>query len=369
MALQTLPLWVPLAADGVTQILHPAELQRSILKSIATRSGVVHPPSGITAVGTNTGGDFAGTVVPAAMQLTVAAGAAFIVGRESTLQGAGAYYAYSEASEVVSWPASSGSNRMDSLILQVDDPQYGSIGGNPLGAWWRAVAGSSASARPDSDFTLGGSQYIPGAWLRVYDVLVGASVTQLTQANVAFKGGYSNLLGYTPMYSTAQPATGYFGERGYIIDGGQWVTWNGVNWALTGVNTVTSAVSTGGTTTSTTYTATLSGSTVCGVAFVAPGSGSVRIDFCATQSAGTAVFTLSTFEVRTGAVVGSGTVAFAPTADDETLQNTTASAATSARHTIVTGLTPGSSYNVQMLHRVASGTGTFLRRRVTVTGA
>jgi len=229
MVLQTVGLWVPLAADGVTQVQHPAELNRAFLRAASPRPGVTRP-GGTANNATNLGG-FAATIVPAAMQLTVAAGACFIPGQENTLQSAGNYFAYSEASEVITWPAASGSNRMDSLLLQISDPQYGSIGGNPLGPFWRAVAGSSASARPDSDFKSGGSQYVPGAWIRMYDILVPASATQLTQTNVAFKAGYSSTVGFTPMFLGARPTTGlFYGELAFEMDTGRWYEWNGTAW-------------------------------------------------------------------------------------------------------------------------------------------
>lgn len=224
MGLKTIPLWVPLQPDGTTQVQHPAELLRALTKTMSTRSGVTRPPSAVSA--TNTGG-FAATVVPGAMQLTVAAGAAFAVGRETTLQATGSYFAYSDASEVVAWPAAGGSNRMDSLILRFPDPQYGAAA---YQCYWDPVAGSSASARPDSDFTSGGTQYIAGGWLRMYDILVPASATQLTQGNVAFKAGYANTMGYTPFFSTARPAGLYIGERGAEVDTGFPYVWNGTKW-------------------------------------------------------------------------------------------------------------------------------------------
>lgn len=234
MTLQAVPLWIPLAQDGITQVQHPGELLRALTRLVASRPGVGRP-FGVVGAGGNQG-DFAATVVPAAMQLTVAAGSAAVPGRENTLQGSGHYLAFSEASETVSWPTnSSGSSRMDSLILRIADPQYGSIGGNPLGAWWDAVPGSSGSARPDSDFLSAGAKYIPGAWLRVYDILVPNAATQLLQGNVTFKAGYSNSLGFTPYFSTAVPTGLFLGEQGYVIDTGKTSWWNGVNWYSSGI--------------------------------------------------------------------------------------------------------------------------------------
>jgi hypothetical protein len=216
VGLQLQPAWIPLHPD-LQQVQHPAELDRNLLEHLSGRSGVTRP------------GGFAGTVVPAAMQLEVAAGAAFIEGRENNTQGF--YFAWSNASETLSWPASGGSQRVDSLILRVADPQYGTISGNSR-VYWDAVAGSGGSARPDSDFNSGGSQYVPGAWLRVFDVTVGAGVTQLTQGNVVFKAGYANAMGYVP-YNTALAPTGlYPGEDRWNLDRGYRETWDGSLWRV-----------------------------------------------------------------------------------------------------------------------------------------
>src|SRR5690348_5374509 len=250
MSLQAVPMWVPLSTDGVTQIQHQAEVLRALTRAISTFPGV--GTAGSSASSTNAGGDFAATVVPAAMQLTIAKGVAFIPGREaaSSLQQMGSYFASSEAAETIAWPAnSSGSSRMDSLILQVADPQYGSIGGNPVGAFWRAVAGSSGSARPDSDFLSGGSQYIPGAWLRMYDILVPNAATQLTQSNVAFKAGYSNVHGFWPYPSSGPPSVSplSYGQLGVEIDTGTRTWWNGSTWhSIAAANPISCCYWTGG---------------------------------------------------------------------------------------------------------------------------
>jgi len=216
VGLQLQPAWIPLHPD-LSQVQHPAELDRNLLEHFTGRAGVTRP------------GGFAGTVVPAAMQLTVAAGGAFIEGRENNTQGF--YFAWSNASETLSWPASGGSQRVDSLILRVADPQYGTISGNSR-VYWDAVAGSGGSARPDSDFNSGGSQYVPGAWLRVFDVTVGAGVTQLTQGNVVFKAGYANTTGYVP-YNTALAPTGlYAGERRWNLDRSYSEEWDGSLWRV-----------------------------------------------------------------------------------------------------------------------------------------
>jgi hypothetical protein len=129
---------------------------------------------------------------------------------------------------------------------------------------------------------------------------------------------------------------------------------------------VSNADATSRTTTSTAYTTTLSPATICGIAFVAPPSGKVKILWNNEASNSGASFTLTSPQVATGSTVGSGTVVLA--ADDA--RTTNVGGTTSDRHgasTTCTGLTPGDTYNVALYHRVGSGTGTFLRREVIVS--
>lgn len=127
---------------------------------------------------------------------------------------------------------------------------------------------------------------------------------------------------------------------------------------------------TNGTTTSATFVNSLTTSLIRGVSFVAPPSGKVNVlATCGAANGTIAQFTLVSFEVKTGTSVGSGTV---QTASDENTasQFQSAVAASNGQHTaagLVTGLTPGASYNACITYRVTSGTGTFNRRRITVT--
>lgn len=105
----------------------------------------------------------------------------------------------------------------------------------------------------------------------------------------------------------------------------------------------------------------------CGVAFVAPTTGRVKIDHSGWQSNSAANFTMTAPVVRQGSTVGSGTVVLAASDD-----NTVAVAGGGAQYRngtsiLVTGLTPGSAYNVRIEHRVSGGTGTIQRRNVIVT--
>jgi hypothetical protein len=129
---------------------------------------------------------------------------------------------------------------------------------------------------------------------------------------------------------------------------------------------VTNADSTSRTTTSATYTTTLSPATICGVAFVAPPSGKVKILWDVECSNSTASFTLTSPQIATGGTVGSGTSVLA--ADDaRTINRAATSSERQGASTTCTGLTPGTTYNVALYHRVGGGTGTYLRREVIVS--
>lgn len=124
--------------------------------------------------------------------------------------------------------------------------------------------------------------------------------------------------------------------------------------------------------TSTTYTA---GSAVCGVAFVAPTSGKVRVAWAARFETNTLnVRVTVSFEMLTGSSVGSGTSVLAAS-DSRALESTSddASAGNNARQQAgtfydVTGLTAGNSYNVRTMHRMSSaGNGDIFDRQISVT--
>ena len=129
--------------------------------------------------------------------------------------------------------------------------------------------------------------------------------------------------------------------------------------------TVTSTQVTSGTTTSASYTATLTGGTACGVAFVAPASGKVVIVNTVQSSNSGAGNSFCAIHVRTGAVVGSGTDVLA-SSDDEAHTNTGTSAFRFSVSRLLTGLTPGASYNVQQEFKASSGTATFSRKHLFV---
>jgi hypothetical protein len=101
----------------------------------------------------------------------------------------------------------------------------------------------------------------------------------------------------------------------------------------------------------------------CGHTFVAPPSGIVMIHYQDTAHASAAAaFALSCPQVRQGNTVGVGTIVYAAN-DNDALQVTDVLDMHFGATLIVTGLTGGTTYNVEFLHR-SNGTGTFSRRKI-----
>lgn len=127
---------------------------------------------------------------------------------------------------------------------------------------------------------------------------------------------------------------------------------------------------TNGTTTSVTFVNTLTTGLIRGVAIVAPPSGKILVMGTAGASNSLAAgFTLTSFEVRQTAAVGSGTVVQA--SDENTASQFQSQVNTQpGQHSVIgvaSGLTPGAAYNVCLTYRVTANTGTWNRRRIIVT--
>lgn len=114
--------------------------------------------------------------------------------------------------------------------------------------------------------------------------------------------------------------------------------------------------------TSTSYAA----GTSCGVAFIAPTTGRVLIEWRSFLDNSGANFTICAPEVRAGSVVGSGAIQV-PASDENGLTMEGQNQFRMGMFLPVDGLTPGASYNVQLMHRVTGGTGTLDDREVIVT--
>lgn len=122
-----------------------------------------------------------------------------------------------------------------------------------------------------------------------------------------------------------------------------------------------------------TDTAYVPGGNPCGISFTAPTSGIVIIFFGVRfQSNTNNVGTIVSVSVRTGSTLGSGTI-ISGSSDDSAIENVrpvtggVQSRMQCSRHRLVTGLTPGSIYNVQVEHKmVSAGNGTVFYRDVAV---
>jgi hypothetical protein len=124
--------------------------------------------------------------------------------------------------------------------------------------------------------------------------------------------------------------------------------------------------------TGTTFGVTTTGGTYndCAAVFTAPTTGRVVIHYCAQMTNSATASTVVSPVVRAGGVIGSGAVVVAAS-DDEGLTTQNNVERRSGAHLLVSGLTPGATYNVRLEHRVSSGatTGTVRRRSVTVCPA
>lgn len=106
---------------------------------------------------------------------------------------------------------------------------------------------------------------------------------------------------------------------------------------------------------------------VCGQTFTAPLSGRVVVMWgCVVRATAGTGFGVASYEMRTGSTIGSGTVVVSPSLDRGAQNSGVTTVASSTFH-IVTGLTPGDDYNVQLMYVSQTGTTSgFARRRILV---
>lgn len=205
---------------------HPAELLRNFHKAIAgNRSGILRYP----------GFEITGTGVSNQIQIT--SGQAIVLGNEAASQGA--YFAWSDATELMSVPAANGGNpRIDTLLLRIADPQYGTISGLPR-AYWEVVQGTAAGSPtvlPDSTFNVGGASYQPGAWLRVADIRRNVGDTTVVAGRIYPSRLYARVAGRVVGNSSVSttgfggpPADGQKGDTFYELDTGITKTHDGTS--------------------------------------------------------------------------------------------------------------------------------------------
>lgn len=211
---------------GQVGLQHPANLYRNFAGALAgKRTGAMRY------------NDFAITPSGVAMSISVAAGDAVIMGTEA-VSTQGGYYVWNNAAETIAFPAAAGSPRYDSLIMRVVDTDYGvdALGSK---AMWEVVSGTPGGSPvpvADSVFAPAGANYHPGAWWRVADILVPASVTNLSTATVVHKRKYARVGRNTMVLAADLPADAQLGDTVTIIDGsdaGTQMLYNGSAWVQT----------------------------------------------------------------------------------------------------------------------------------------
>jgi hypothetical protein len=105
----------------------------------------------------------------------------------------------------------------------------------------------------------------------------------------------------------------------------------------------------------------------CAVAFMAPTSGRVAIDYAGELDASTSAVSCNMAPyVREGATIGAGAdvqIAEAQYA----LRNVGTDSRAGGRRLVLEGLTPGDEYNVRLEHRCSGGTGTIQYRHLSVS--
>lgn len=295
------------------------------------------------------------------MSVNVSGGAAYIPGTESITQGV--YFCGVDATVNLSITTAPGAglNRIDLVVFKVQDSFYsGATNASSL-----AVVTGTAAASPSAPTA-------PANSIILAQVFVGALVTSITTANITDTRIYAaGLMGVLPCLSGSRPSSSLIipGQFIYETDTKLVRFWDGSAWQAISLSSGAHVESaTTGTTTSTTYITSLTTAGVMGVAFVAPPSGIVKIDWAAAQFNSGLGYSLSSVQVKNGNVVDSGTTFFAANDNDIIQSDNNATGVLRAGvSTLITGLTVGNSYNVCMAHRVASGTGSFLRRRIIVT--
>jgi hypothetical protein len=107
----------------------------------------------------------------------------------------------------------------------------------------------------------------------------------------------------------------------------------------------------------------------CGVAFTAPTTGRIMLMIkCGIDNNTAGAFTSMSSVIRDGATIGAGAT-FLAASDDRAILSFGTDGVYIGHTELVTGLTPGNSYNVRLEHRVGSGIGSLGSRWVAVAPA
>lgn len=101
------------------------------------------------------------------------------------------------------------------------------------------------------------------------------------------------------------------------------------------------------------------------VAFVAPTTGRVLVQWGGWLDTNGANTVYLSFEIRTGSTISAGSVVFAAS-DENAMYHSNTNQCAMGMFCPVSGLTPGASYHVRLMHRVTAGTGSVDNQEVNV---
>ena len=259
--------------------------------------------------------------------------------------------------------------RIDTVVARVRDVDLGDASN---GVWSKGFGIEVVPGTPSASPVAPDLSAIPSC-IPLSDVRVDANVTSIASAKITDRRYWTRAAGGI-RYSAngSQRPGGDVGAMPWdarVTTTGSLQLWNASTstWVdLPGAKvaqgaSVQSTLTDSGTVSSATYTDTRAGAAICGLTFVAPASGKVKIDWSAQMVTDTPAshFELCSWEMRLGSTIGSGTLVIGAT--DDWAFGTTATATTDNRYRghdsyLQTGLTPGTTYNLRLMYRCRSST-------------
>jgi hypothetical protein len=213
-------LQVSAAFVGAGSFLNKVETDRKVIEAMWPDAGVlegflVSPTTGLNVL--------------------VSAGKAVLKGAEANTQGN--YFVWNNADETLAWPAPTSLSRIDSLILRAADSQYGTIPGGVQGAKYEIIQGDpNASPVARSDSYINTTAYVPGAWLRLANVLINNGDTTFTAGDITSQAKSALRGAVTICTSSTRPTNPANGQEIFETDTGIRGFWDStlVQWRMFG---------------------------------------------------------------------------------------------------------------------------------------
>lgn len=364
MAVFTVPGWLQNAGTVHTA----AQMRNYIGAFIAGTNGSATALIGRGGIHRDFGGQMgvAQTGSPS-MAVQVDSGACWIPGTEAASQGS--YGVVNDASTTLSITTAHATlPRIDIVQARVRDSFYSGVNNDAVLDVKAGTPNASPTApSPDANA------------LVLAEVLVGAGVTSIVNANITSKRKWLTAVGGVMQanLTTDLPASTDIGtgQLVYNIQTKELVLWDSTFQVIHQVNPAYQTVEgkdtsvTNGSTTSNTFVNSLTTSGIRGVSFIAPPSGKVLVTGMAGGQNNNANPTFLSFEVRTGGTIGSGTVVLASN-ENTASENNSSDLNRAYRHKtmgLVTGLTAGTTYNACLTYRgTGASTFTYQRRIIIV---